>query len=188
MSGVSARGALAVTAIVGVLAGCSGSSTTTTSNGNGSGSLLGAIQSIPTPDTLVTTCEKICNNVVAECVEADSLLDTCLSGCEDLNLVSLGCVDPFATYLACLSGATSVTCQATADQISLQVTPPQCAADRSAAIECNAAPGLVSACIAVPGSSACDGSFGSPAFCIGAPDSCLSPEPNPLGIGVYCCP
>jgi hypothetical protein len=182
-----ARGASVAGAIGWVLAGCSGSGTTTTYNRNGTLGNGALGNSLPLPDTLVNECDKICENVVAECTDETPLLNTCLTACNDLGLVNLGCVDTFATYLTCLAGSTTVSC--TPGSIDVLVSPPECAADRQAAISCTAGPGLISACIAVPGNGECNGEISSqPTFCIGAPDTCISPAPNPLGIGVYCCP
>src|SRR6202012_2743233 len=70
--------------------GCSGNDTgfsnSTTHSGGGSGSAGGGRH---TPGTLVSPCDTICTNVVAECTGAGALLGTCLSACNDLNLVNL---------------------------------------------------------------------------------------------------
>jgi hypothetical protein len=182
--------------------GCSGDDTSfsnsTSHSGGSSGSAGGGLN---TPGTLVSTCDTICSNVVAECTGASDLLGTCLSACNDLNLVNLGCLDPFASYLACVAGATSVQCGGDGQYV--LITPSQCNADREAALSCNAQPGLIAACISVPTSNECgsvvatDGdsgiptvveSPGQPYFCVGAPEGCFSPQTNPIGIGIYCCP
>jgi hypothetical protein len=153
----------------------------------GGGGTLG-----PTPATLVSTCDKICANVVATCTESVSLDATCMAACGDLNLVQLGCIDPFAAYLACIAGATSVQCGAGGQDV--LITTPECESDRQAAITCNAPPGAVAVCIELPDNSACGvsapGSV-SAMFCVGAPSGCSLPpssSPNPVGIGTYCCP
>jgi hypothetical protein len=181
--------------------GCSGGDTSITTSRSGSGASSGNGFVINTPGSLVTTCDSICSNVVAQCVPAAQLYGSCLSACNDLNLVNLGCLDPFASYLACVAGATSVSCSGDGNYV--LITPAKCETDREAALNCNMQPGLVSACIAVPSSDACGAvaansgsssgsptfeSPGSPVFCVGAPEGCFSPQPNPLGIGIYCCP
>jgi len=159
---------------IGALAHCSG---------GGSGSLG------PTPETLVSTCDQICANVVAQCSESAALDAECLNACGDLSLVQLGCIAPFASYLACIAGATSVQCGA--DGQDVVVTTPQCEDDRQAVLTCNAPPGVVTACVQLPGNTSCGPSATSAMsaeFCVGAPSGCQSPSPNPVGIGTYCCP
>jgi hypothetical protein len=187
---------MAAAAIAGVACGDSGTYVNHGSNqglggfgssGSGGGLNFGA------SNNLVSTCDQICNNVVAQCAPAADFYGNCLSVCGDLNLVNLGCLNPFASYLACIAGAKSVTCEGN----SVLISPPECATDRAAALSCNAGPGLVSACIAVPSNGAC-GSPGTSSesagtalqqvFCVGAPETCTAPQPNPLGIGIYCCP
>ncbi len=144
------------------------------------------------PATLIAKCDQICSNVVAQFTGASGAYDACRNACGDLALVPASCLNPFASYLICLAGATSVTvaCEANGD-VAL-VTPPDCEADREATVNCNASPGLVAACIAWPGNPSCAappvGSGPNAVFCVGAPNGCAPPTPNPLGIGVYCCP
>jgi hypothetical protein len=135
------------------------------------------------PASLVSTCDQICANVVAQCAGMPGLEAQCVSACGALNLVQTGCLDPFASYLACIAGATSVQCGANG----VLITPPQCESDRQAVLGCNAPPGPVQACVQLPGSTACSGASGA-VFCVGAPNGCQSPSPNPIGIGTYCCP
>jgi hypothetical protein len=141
------------------------------------------------PASLVSTCDQICANVVAQCSGSPSLEATCVGTCGDLNLVQLGCVDPFASYLACVAGATSVHCAAGGQDV--LITTPQCESEMQAVLHCNAPPGIVTACVQLPGNTSCGvmapGATG-PVFCIGAPAACTSPSPNPIGIGTYCCP
>jgi hypothetical protein len=170
---------LGMTAIV---TACSGGNGSGLNNGNGNGLVLGG----PSPVTLVSTCDQICSNIVATCVESPSLDDTCQSVCGDLSLVVPSCLDQFAGYLTCIAGATSVAVSCGPDGADVLVTPPQCEGDLEETQTCNASPGLVSACIAIPANPACGGL--STEFCVGAPETCSAPSPNPLGIGVYCCP
>jgi hypothetical protein len=162
-----------------LFAACSSSSgTTITTNGNGSGA--------GSPGSLVSTCDTICNNL-APCGSA-SLDANCLSVCDNLNIVPASCVDSFASYLACLAGAKSVSCQAGGQYV--LVTPPECQSDRQAFVSCNAGPSIVSACLGLSGNTSCAATAPAekPVFCVGAPSGCTPPNPNPLGIGVYCCP
>ncbi len=143
------------------------------------------------PQTLISKCDQICNNVVASCA-ATAGLGTCESACNDLGLVPQSCLNPFASYLICLSGAASVSVTCGANGDAALVTPDDCEADREATLNCNASPGLVAACIALPGNASCAappaGGGPNAEFCVGAPSGCEPPSPNPLGIGVYCCP
>jgi hypothetical protein len=152
------------------------------SNGGGSG------MSNSSPAMLVSQCDQICNNVVAQCAAVAGA--PCLSACNDLNLVPSSCLNPFLSYLVCITGATTVTCGANGNAV--LVTPPDCESDREATLNCNASPGLVAACIALPGNASCTaapaGGGPNPEFCVGAPTGCAPPSPNPLGIGIYCCP
>ncbi len=156
-------------------ASCSSNGTTTTENGGS-----------PSPGSLVSTCDTICNNL-SPCASG-SLNSQCLSVCSNLNLVPATCLNPFASYLACLAGAKSVSCEAGGQYV--LVTPPECETDRQAFATCNAGPSVVAACLALSASTACTSL--APAdraeFCVGAPSGCLAPSPNPLGIGTYCCP
>jgi hypothetical protein len=145
------------------------------------------------PSSLISKCDQICGNIVASCASAAGLpYSTCLGACNDLQLVPSSCLNPLASYLICLAGATSisVTCGAGGDYA--LVTPPDCEDDRQATLTCNASPGLVAACVALPGNLSCTavpvGGGPNPEFCVGAPSGCAPPSPNPLGIGVYCCP
>jgi hypothetical protein len=145
------------------------------------------------PATLVSKCDQICSNIVAQCAAAAGApFDACRSACGDLALIPQSCLNPFASYLLCVAGATSisVTCGPGGD--SALVTPPDCEDDRQATLTCNASPGLVAACIALPANASCtlppSGGGSNPEFCVGAPSGCAPPTANPLGIGVYCCP
>jgi hypothetical protein len=190
MSLTSLRGLLVLGALGFVGVACSGSGGTTietNGNGNGSSSSSGGLLGGPSPLTLIGQCDQICNNVVAQCAGESGLLQTCQNACGDLSVIQNTCLDPFASYLACVAG-NAVTC--TENGTYVLVTPPECEADREATLNCNAQPGIISACIALPGNSSCgaNDAEGQPVFCVGAPSGCTPPEPNPLGIGVYCCP
>lgn len=163
-----------------VTASCSGSS-------NGGNGFDGS------PATLINKCDQICNNVVAQCAAAAGVpYTTCLSACNDLGLLPQSCLNPFASYLLCIAGATSITVTCGANGDAALVTPDNCEADLEATLSCNASPGLVAACIALPGNASCAappaGGGPNTEFCVGAPSGCEPPSPNPLGIGVYCCP
>jgi hypothetical protein len=139
---------------------------------------------------LVSKCDQICAQV-GTCGASPALVSQCQSACGDLALAPLGCLDPFAAYLACLGGANSVQCSTGPGQAYVFVTPPQCEADRQNLVGCNAGPSPVAACVQLPGNSACG--IGAPAqmhdtFCVGEPSVCTSLQPNPLGIGTFCCP
>ena len=186
--GVSFMAAAAIAVV-----GCGDSGTYVNRGGSSSGFGGNGAISFGASNNLVATCDQICTNVVAQCAPASGFFESCLSACNDLNLVNLGCLDPFASYVACIAGAKSVTCQGN----SVLISPPQCEADRQAALSCNAGPGLVSACIAVPSTGVCPSAGTSSesvgptfeqVFCVGAPSTCSAPQPNPLGIGIYCCP
>ena len=160
-----------VAALVGAMgAGCS--SDNNNNNGNGGGA---------SPATLVSTCDTICNNL-SPCASA-SLAAQCLNVCNDLNVVPATCLDPFASYLACLAGAKSVSCQAGGQYV--LITPPECQSDRQAFVSCNANPSIIAACTQLQTNTSC---AGKSVFCVGAPSGCAAPTPNPLGIGTYCCP
>lgn len=174
LAGLFIGGATAV-----IFVACSSSSgTTIITNGNGSGT--------GNPGSLVSTCDTICNNL-APCGSA-ALNDNCLSLCNNLNVATGTCVDPLASYLACLAGAKSVSCQAGGQYV--LVTPPECASDRQTFVTCNPGPSVISACLQLSGNTSCASAAPAekPVFCVGAPSGCVAPNPNPLGIGVYCCP
>jgi hypothetical protein len=176
---IKAQSAWLVIGATGVVAASCGGN-----NNNGSDS---------SPATLINTCDQICGNVLKACPsDAGVPYNTCLSACNDLALVPSSCLNPFASYLVCIAGATSVmvTCGNGGDDAI--VTPADCEADREATLSCNASPGLVSACIALPGNTSCAappaGAGPHAEFCVGPPSGCAPPSANPLGIGVYCCP
>jgi hypothetical protein len=139
--------------------------------------------------TLVSECDRICSQLSTCGATAASLEAQCTNACGNLALVA-GCLDPFAGYLTCLAGATSVQCGAGGQYV--LVTPPACESYRQTFLACNAGPSPVSACVELPGNTSC-ATPGSPAgvhaaFCVGQPSSCTSPQPNPLGLGTFCCP
>jgi hypothetical protein len=145
------------------------------------------------PATLIGKCDQICSNIVAQCASAAGLpYQTCMNACNDLAVLPQSCLNPFASYLICVAGATSVTVTCGTNGDYALITPPSCEDDRQATLNCNASPGLVSACIALPGNASCalppSGGGANPQFCVGAPSECAPPSPNPLGIGIYCCP
>jgi hypothetical protein len=145
------------------------------------------------PATLITKCNQICNNILAACPSVTGLpYNACTNACNDLAVLPQSCLNPFASYLICEAGATSVSVTCGANGDAALITPPDCESDREATLSCNAEPGLVSACIALPGNAACGapppGGGPTTEFCVGAPGNCAPPSPNPLGIGVYCCP
>ena len=163
-----------VAALVGAIdAGCSDNNN---NNGNGGGA---------SPATLVSTCDTICDNL-SPCASA-SLAAQCLNVCNDLSVVPATCINQFASYLACLAGAKSVSCQAGGQYV--LITPTECETDRQAFVSCNANPSIIAACTQVQTNTPCASPGGS-VFCVGAPSGCvaLAPAPNPLGIGTYCCP
>jgi hypothetical protein len=189
MSLTSLRGVLLLGALGLAGVSCSGTGGTTirtTGNGNGSSSGGGIVLGGPSPVSLVATCDNICNNVIAQCTDSDSLYQTCTDACGDLSVIQQSCLDPFASYLTCLVGGNSIQCGAGGQYV--LITPPECEADREATLNCNAEPGIVSACIALPGNTSCNAEQGGAVFCLGAPAGCTSPGPNPIGIGIYCCP
>jgi hypothetical protein len=124
--------------------------------------------------------------VVKQCSGSAILGAQCTAACGDLNLVQLGCLDPFASYLSCVAGATSVQCGPNGQDVLIE--PPNCESERQAVLHCNAPPGVVAACLQLPNDSSCVPSTGTAMFCVGAPTGCHSPAPNPIGIGTYCCP
>lgn len=147
------------------------------------------------PAGLVNDCDQICDNVLMKCPGVANVpYNTCITACDDLSLVPMSCLNPFASYLLCEVGATSVSvaCGPNGNSVTL-ATPPNCESDREATLTCNASPGLIAACIALPGNTSCltappVGGGPNPEFCVGAPTGCAPPNPNPLGIGIYCCP
>ena len=144
------------------------------------------------PATLINKCDQICNNILATCASAAGApYNACTSACNDLAFIPSSCLDPFASYLICVAGATSVSVTCGGNGDSVLVSPANCESDREATLSCNAKPGLVAACIALPGNASCPAPMAAgpnAEFCVGAPNGCAPPSPNPLGIGVYCCP
>ena len=169
-----------------LVVGAVGVAVASCSSGGGGGGRTGSA----TPANLVSTCDMICGNVVAQCAPATGLYGACISACGNLNLLPATCLDPFLSYLTCIAGATSVQCGADGQYV--LITPQQCRSDREATLTCNASPGLIAACVALPGNDSCGSAgravSGNPVFCVGAPEGCVAPHANPLGIGVYCCP
>jgi hypothetical protein len=170
---------LGVTGVV--TASCSGGGTTTNYGPGG-----------PSPLSLIDTCDQICGNVLASCASAAGApYNACVSACGDLSLVPTSCLNPFASYLSCVAGATSVQVMCGPGSTDVIVSPPDCSVYQQETLDCNASPGLVAACLAVPGNDSCAGPAmpgPNPEFCVGAPQGCAPPSPNPLGIGIYCCP
>jgi hypothetical protein len=145
------------------------------------------------PALLIAKCNQICNNILAACPSVlGAPYSACTSACNDLAVLPNSCLNPFTSYLVCLAGATSVSVTCGANGNAALVTPPDCEGDREATLNCNAAPGPVSACLALPGNTSCGaqpiGGGPNAEFCVGAPTNCAPPMANPLGIGLYCCP
>ncbi|HLK40668.1 MAG TPA: hypothetical protein VKU41_28140 [Polyangiaceae bacterium] len=154
--------------------------------GNGSG----------TP-SLESTCTTVCNNVLGQCCNVvgaacggSSALNNCLQSCQGLSAVEGTCVDQFASYLACLSGATSISCEASGPTIT--VLSPSCNTQFQAYGQCTGGPSPVSACIGISTPSSPCGTSSAPGtqslFCVGQPAGCLPAGPGLFGIGPYCCP
>jgi hypothetical protein len=166
----------------GALLSCSLAASCSSDGGGGEGTA--------SPLTLVSECDQICSQLSACGADAVSLEPQCTSACGDLAIVPAGCLDPFVAYVTCLAGVTSVQCSGNGAYV--VVTPPSCEADRQAFLSCNAGPSPVAACLALPGNTSCaTAPIGSPptaTFCVGQPPQCTSPQPNPLGLGVFCCP
>lgn len=156
-----------------------GDASCSSGNSNGGG---------PSGLSLVSECDQICSQV-GSCGVPVSAVAACMNACGNLSLTPLGCLDPFAAYLACLGGANSVQCMPGGAYVF--VTPAQCDTDRQALVGCNAGPSPVAACVQLPGNSACGAAAPTSmhdTFCVGEPSVCSSPQPNPLGIGTFCCP
>jgi hypothetical protein len=140
------------------------------------------------PLTLVSECDQICSQLATCGATAASLEGQCMGACGDLALVQAGCLDPFAAYLTCLAGATSIQCGAGGQYV--VITPQSCDGDRETFLNCSAGPSPVAACVELPGNTSCQTApvMSAATFCVGAPAGCTSPQPNPLGIGTFCCP
>jgi hypothetical protein len=175
------RACLFVAGTVMITASCSsGNSSTGSSN--------------TSPAGLVNDCDQICNNVLMKCTGITGAYNACITACSDLSLVPSSCLNPFASYLLCeATSSVSVACGPNGGSVTIS-TPQNCESDREATLTCNASPGLIAACIALPGNTSClappAGGGLNPEFCVGAPTGCAPPNnnPNPLGIGIYCCP
>lgn len=171
-------GLLAVGCVCIAVASCSSSNNNDNGNGNGG------------TGNLVSTCNQICSGIQS-CVASSLLLD-CQDACSQLSGLQGGCLSDLVDYLACLGGATSISC--TGGQ--LHITLGACASQKDSLLNCNAGPGIFSACFALSGSTACTSSSlpkGNAEFCIGVPSTstgCVTPNgtANPIGIGTYCCP
>lgn len=140
------------------------------------------------PPSLASTCTTVCNNVLGQCGAPSGALASCLQGCQGLNAVQGSCVDQFASYLACLGGATSITC--TSSGVTVTVLSPSCDPQQQAFAQCTG-PSLVSGCLGLSsGTSTCgfpDAAGPRALFCVGQPFGCL-PAGAGVGIGPYCCP
>jgi hypothetical protein len=174
-------GAVALVALAAT--SCSGGSgSSTTYSGLGPGFVLA-----PSPATLVSTCGTICNHVLTQCGAPASIYGQCLAACQDLSLVQAGCLSPFASYLTCLSGATSIQCEAGGEY--LLVSPPSCEAERQAVSACRGGPPVAACAELPPGNTSCPA--GTPSagalFCIGQPTGCDPASVGAFGIGPYCC-
>jgi hypothetical protein len=142
------------------------------------------------PPSLASSCTTVCNNVLGQCAAPSGALASCLQGCQGLNTVQGTCVDQFASYLACLGGATSVSCSA--NGVSVTILSPSCNAEQQTFAQCTG-PSLVPTCVGLSsGNGTCgsaDAAAGSRAlFCVGQPFGCLPAGAGVFGIGPYCCP
>ena len=176
---------------------CGGASTSTGTNGSGgtspaSGNFwsAGTTNSVASsPSSLVMTCDNICNNVLAGCVNpplSQNAYARCLDACQYLDLVQSNCAADFAAYLACLAGADSVSCSADGQYI--VVTASACDSQRAAYAECTGGPPLA-ACIDISQESSACISHAPRAralLCVGVPPS----DCDAVGglLGPYCCP
>jgi hypothetical protein len=176
---------LAIVAAATVACSSGGSGTSTTYSGTPT---LGLPSFGPVPANLVSTCDTICDHALAQCGAPVTVYGECVSACGELNLVQAGCVNQLASYLACLSGVTSIQCEAGGEYV--LVSPPSCEAERTALGTCSGGP-PIAACVEVPvGNTTCPA--GTPAagalFCVGQPTGCDPASTDPFGIGTYCCP
>jgi hypothetical protein len=151
--------------------------------GDGNGSGRGG-----TPG-LVSTCSSICDNVLAQCGVAPAVHTECLGACRQLELADVGCVDEFAAYIACVGGATSISCRA--DGRYIVVSPASCEPEKSAYDFCAGGGPPLAACFAQPWrDSVCNAARESTShalFCVGRPAGCQSVEGGGV-LGLYCCP
>ncbi len=151
--------------------------------GNGNGS-----NSVP-PEGLVSTCSTICDNVLAQCGIAPAIHAECLRTCQQLELADVGCVDELAAYLACVGGATSITCGANGQYV--VVSPASCQLEKSAYDSCTGGGPPLAACFAQPWRDSICSAARQPSpralFCIGRPTGCQSVEGGDL-LGLHCCP
>ena len=139
--------------------------------------------------SLVITCDNICNNVVATCVNpplSPNAYGQCLNACQYLDVVQSSCVTEFAGYLSCLAGANSISCSADGQYV--VISPPSCDAQRNAYTQCTGGPPLAACIETSQGGAPCDKhSTGTRTlFCAGAPP----PDCQSIGglLGPYCCP
>jgi hypothetical protein len=166
--------------------GTSGTSTTTgTSGTNGPGGTFGTPATFggtpATGSSLATTCTSICNNVLATCSVSTDAYMQCVNACQSLNLVQSNCITDFASYLACLAGANSVSC--VGGQY-IVISPPACNLQQQAYATCTGP--KFAACIEVSSTTTCgQGHNRRTLFCLGAPDGCDSSGGL---LGPYCCP
>jgi len=151
--------------------------------GNGDGPSHGR------PAGLVSTCSSICDNVLAECGVAPAIHAECLGACRQLELANVGCVDDFAAYLACVGGATSISCGANGQYV--VVSPASCAPEKSAYDWCTGGGPPLAACFAQPWRDPICSAAREPSpralFCIGRPAGCQSVEGSDM-FGLHCCP
>jgi hypothetical protein len=135
--------------------------------------------------SLASTCEDVCLNVVGRCAGAPApSVSQCLQSCQQLGGFQGTCVDRFASYLACLSAATSITC--TNDVVSVTFVSPSCEQQQQAYGACSGVPVSTSACFGLGShTAAC---IQDELFCIGPPPGCVPDGATLFGIGNYCCP
>jgi hypothetical protein len=140
----------------------------------------------PTPASLVSTCSSICDQL-ATCNVPQTVHTQCLNDCQYLNLVQSSCIADLASYLTCLTGVTSIMCQAGGQAV--VVTPPSCATQQQSYLSCYGGPPLA-ACVDVSTSTTACGVNGAPQhalICVGLPAQCSVPASTGL-FGPYCCP
>ena len=133
----------------------------------------------PSPATLVSTCDTICDNL-SPCASA-SLAAQCLNVCNDSSVVPATCINQFASYLACLAGAKSVSCQAGGQYV--LITPTECETDWQAFVSCNANPSIIAARTQVQTNTPCASPGGRSSASVRRAAAWLGSAPNRSGLG-----
>jgi hypothetical protein len=135
--------------------------------------------------SLASTCQDVCTNVVGSCAGGSApAVSQCLQSCQQLGGLQGTCVDKFGSYLACLSGATSISCRDGA--VSVTFLSPSCDQQQQAYGACSGLPVSASACFGLGSHTAACAQ--DELFCIGAPPGCVPDGATLFGIGDYCCP